>query len=602
MTVALALGLVVAGLAATWLFLRTRQLARTVRRSQQGFALAAAGANDGIWDWDIADDRMYLSPRLQEILNYRAPHDHVARPQSVIGEHLYPDERLRVLAQVEDYVVGLGGEVLEVECRWRVAPEEYRWVRLRGTALRDRGGRATRMAGSVTDIHQHKVHEQALTYQALHDTVTGLPNRTLLQDRIEQAVRAAARSGRPFALITLDLDGFEEINDTLGHRVGDEVLKEVGARLVRALRTSDTVARLGGDEFAVVLPAVAGEVYADHVARKITLALNRAFDLEQRVLHLGVAMGIALYPQHGEDADSLFRHANTALYSAKRGGSGCAIYDPAQDRDNVRRLALANDLHDALERDSLSVHFQPIVDLRAGCAIGVETLLRWQHPTQGPIRPDEIIPIAERSGLIKPLTLWVLDAALQQQAEWQRQGASLRVSVNLSVWSLQEPKLIQDIEEALAHWSTPASNLELEITESAMMSDPRRSLEILTQLSEMGVRLAVDDYGTGFSSLAYLKRLPVDSIKIDKSFIMTMDRDEEDAAIVRSTVELAHMLGLSVVAEGVESQPISDRLAALGCDMAQGYHYCRPASADTLDHWLRESPLGGPVFSRTSMS
>lgn len=582
------------------LLARVRRLERATRRSEEGFALAIAGANDGIWDWDLAADRMYVSPRLQEILAYRAEGGYVGRPLAVIGERLYPDERLPVLARIEDHFGGLGEELFEIEFRWQVAPEQYRWVLMRGKALRDARGKVMRMSGSITDIDQRKRQEQALMHQTLHDALTDLPNRTLLQDRVDQAIRAGARASRSFALLSLDIDHFQEINDTLGRAIGDEVLKEVSVRLLRTLRTSDTVARLGGDEFGLLLPEIAGEVYASHVAKKIALALNRTFDLEQHALHIGASIGIALYPQHGEDADTLFRHANTALYRAKRSGAGSAIYDPGQDQSSVRRLALANDLHEALAHDALSVHFQPIVDLRAGSVIGVETLLRWQHPPQGPIRPDEIIPLAERSDLIKPLTLWVLDAALQQQADWERQGWSLGVSVNLSVRSLQEPKLIQQIDEALAHWKVPPTKLELEITESAMMSDPRRSLEILTQLSEMGVHLAVDDYGTGFSSLAYLKRLPVDAIKIDKSFVMTMDRDEDDAAIVRSTVELAHLLGLTVVAEGVESQAISDGLAALGCDAAQGYHYCRPCSADVLGRWLGESRWGETMFTKLS--
>lgn len=277
------------------------------------------------------------------------------------------------------------------------------------------------------------------------------------------------------------------------------------------------------------------------------------------------------------------------------------MYDPDQDRGSVRRLSLANDLHEALEHDGLSVHYQPKIDLRTNAPSGVEALLRWNHPRQGRIPPDEIIPIAEQTGLIKPLTLWILDAALQQQTDWEKQGISLSVAVNLSAWSLQDPRLAQEVAEALERWNVSPTRLELEITESAMMSDPHRSLEILTQLAEMGIGLSVDDYGTGFSSLAYLKRLPVGTIKIDKSFVMSMDLDEGNAVIVRSTIELAHNLGLAVVAEGVESKIVSERLAELGCDTAQGYYYCRPDSADDILRWLRESPWGSAIARKASV-
>lgn len=597
----LAVVLAVAGTIAISLFMRVRRLERATRRSEQRFALAIAGANDGIWDWDVVRDQIYFSPRLQEILSYHPSDDIVDEPRVIFGERLHPDERLSVMAQIEDYLSGRDGELFETECRWRTEGEEYRWVLIRGRAMRNESGRAVRMSGSIGDITERKKQEQALVHQALHDSLTGLPNRILLQDRIDQAIRSASRGGKCLALLVLDIDHFKEINESLGHQVGDEVLKEIAARLARTLRTSDTVARLGGDEFGLLLPEVAGEVYANHVAKKVSIALHRTLDLEQHALHIGASLGIAVYPQHGEDAQTLIRHADMAMYAAKRNGTGCAVYEPSLDTGSARRLSLANDLHEALERDALSLAFQPIVDLRSQTTVAVETLLRWQHPKQGPIPPDEIVPIAERTGLIKPLTMWILHAALQQQAEWERQGLSLRVSVNLSVWSLQDPKLIDEVREALQQWSVPAAKLELEITEGAMMADPRRSLEILTQLREMGVGLAVDDYGTGFSSLAYLKRLPVDTIKVDKSFVMAMDKDDDDAAIVRSTIELAHILGLRVVAEGVESKAISDKLVALGCDTAQGYYYCRPAPAEACARWLKESPWGGAAFRKASM-
>jgi diguanylate cyclase (GGDEF)-like protein len=596
----LATVLALAGLVAAGLFVRMRKLQASARRSEERYALAIEGANDGIWDWDFSVDRMYLSARLRRILDVAGDRHFVEQPREFFGRGLHPDDSERVMAALNDYLERRDGELFEAECRWRIQADSFRWVLIRGKAIWDRG-RVNRMSGSITDITQRKAHEEALVHQALHDALTGLPNRMLMLDRVGQALRVAARSKQSLALVVLGIDRFKEINDTLGYGIGDQILKEIGVRLTRTLRGSDSVARIGGDEFAVLLPDVAGELYAGHVAKKISVALSRPLDLEQHALHVGVTLGIAMYPQHGTDTDELIRHADIAMNSAKRAGTACAVYDPEQDRGSVRRLSLANDLHEALEHDALSVHFQPKIDLRSNGPQGVEALLRWDHPRQGRIPPDEIIPIAEQTGLIKPLTLWVLDASLQQLVEWQRQGIELKVAVNLSMWSLQDPKFTAEVAEALARWKVPATQLELEITESAMMSDPKRSLEILTQLSQMGVGLSVDDYGTGFSSLAYLKRLPVDTIKIDKSFVMNMDLDDGNAAIVRSTIELAHNLGLTVVAEGVENEVIAARLVELGCDTAQGYHYCRPADAESCTRWLRESPWGTAAVRKSSV-
>ena len=597
----LATVLAIAGIAAAVLFVRVRRLEWVARRGEERYALAIAGANDGIWDWDLSVDRMYLSARVQEILNSKSDNHFMDKPRAQFVEHLHPEDSDRVVSQLNEYLEQRGGGLFEAECRWRADGETYRWVLIRGKARWSPEGKAQRMSGSITDITQRKTQEETLLHQALHDTLTGLPNRTLLLDRVGQAIRQAARARRGMALIVLGVDRFKEINDAFGYGVGDQILKEIAERLNRTLRGSDSVARVSGDEFAVLLPDVAGELYANHVAKKISVALSRPLDLEQNALHVAATLGIAVYPQHGDSADELIRHADIAMNAAKRAGSACGLYDPTQDRGNVRRLSLANDLHDALEKDALSVHFQPKVDLRSNASTGVEALLRWEHPRQGRIPPDEIIPIAEQTGLIKPLTLWVLDASLQQMVEWRRQGIELKVAVNLSMWSLQDPKFTDEVAESLERWKVPASQLELEITESAMMSDPTRSMDILTQLSQMGVGLSVDDYGTGFSSLAYLKRLPVDTIKIDKSFVMNMDLDDSNAVIVRSTIELAHNLGLVVVAEGVESKIIADRLAELGCDTAQGYYYCRPADGESCTRWLRESPWGTAMVKKASM-
>lgn len=431
-------------------------------------------------------------------------------------------------------------------------------------------------------IHQRQV---ALEHQALHDALTGLPNRSLLIDRMQQAIFAARRDNGELALLMMDLDRFKEINDTLGHHVGDRVLKDVAARLSQTLREMDTVARLGGDEFAILLPGTNVE-QAKLAATKTLTALHKNLEIDGHRLHCSASIGIAAFPQHGSDAQTLIQRADVAMYVAKRNKSGAAVYDPREDQHSVGRLALMSDLHNALESDELLLHYQPKIIVATGSVVGVEALLRWPHPLHGWIPPDEVIPLAEQTGLIRPLTFWVLERALRQFVRWREQGHHLSVAVNLSVYSLQDSELVSAIQRLLARYRVPAEMLYLEITESGMMSDPTHAVGVLAQLDAMGVRLAVDDFGTGFSSLAYLKQLPVDELKIDKSFVMQMTRDDNDAVIVRSIIELAHNLGLHVVAEGIENAEVWDLLHILRCDQGQGYYLSVPLPAEEFTTWL----------------
>jgi diguanylate cyclase (GGDEF)-like protein len=435
-------------------------------------------------------------------------------------------------------------------------------------------------------------YRRRLVRQALHDPLTGLPNRELFADRVGQAIRIADRELRPAALLLLDLDRFKDVNDTLGHHHGDQLLCEVGQRLSGTLRESDTVARLGGDEFAVLLPGVTAEG-ASAVAEKLRARLHQHQPLivDGVVLDLDASIGIALYPDHGGDPAELLQHADVAMYAAKQTHAGFVVYDPAVDQHSPRRLALLGGLRRALERDELVIHYQPKADLNSGQVLGVEALVRWQHPDHGLLSPGEFIPLAERTGLIHPLTRWVLDAALRQAAEWQRTGHHLSTAVNISTRCLLDPALPDQIAGQLAAWQVPASSLVLEVTESAVMADPTRALDVLARLHALGVSLAVDDFGTGYSSMAYLKELPVDELKIDRSFVSQMATSPSDATIVRSTIDLGHNLGLRVVAEGVETQDAWEKLAALGCDTAQGYLLSRPMPASDLERWLRHAPI-----------
>ncbi|HEY5594753.1 MAG TPA: EAL domain-containing protein [Nitrospiria bacterium] len=437
----------------------------------------------------------------------------------------------------------------------------------------------------------HTEAEKMIQHMAYYDALTGLPNRNMIYDRLLNAIRINADAGKSFALLLMDLDQFKEINDTLGHHRGDLLLQQVGLRLQAALRPSDIVARLGGDEFAVMLP-LSGSGDAELVAQKVMKALEPPFMIEGLPVAVEASIGIAIYPDHGANPDSLMQRADVAMYAAKKTGSGFIIYDAEHDRHSPRRLALMGELRQAIEHNHLFLHYQPKIDLKTRRIIGVEALARWKHPEHGFIPPDEFIPPAEQTGLIKPLTLWIFNKAQRQCLAWRREGRPLTMSVNLSARNLLDPHLPDQLAKLMQTSSGAPEGLELEITESAFMADPGRALESIIRLRTLGIRFSIDDFGIGYSSLAYLKKLPVDSIKIDKSFVINMAGNQNDAVIVRSTIDLAHNLGLKVIAEGVENQDIWDRLSALGCDEAQGYYMARPMPAEELTRWLDESPWG----------
>ena len=433
-------------------------------------------------------------------------------------------------------------------------------------------------------------------HQALHDALTNLPNRRLFRDRVHQTVVNGKRTGVPAAVMILDLDRFKEVNDTLGHHIGDLLLQQVGVRLQSTLREGDTIARLGGDEFAILLPTVAGEAAAAQVARKIVEVLEEPFTLKGWTFDIEASIGIALFPEHGHSVDTLMQRADVAMYLAKESRAGYEVYHADRDRHSPRRLALLGELRRGIEDGHLVVHYQPKADMRTGGIRGVEALVRWAHPEHGHIPPDEFIPLAEHTGLIRALTLFVLNESLRQCRAWQDEGLRLGVAVNLSVRNLYDPSFADEVRRLLDTWRVEPHMLELEITESVIMADPMRAMSVLARLSALGVGLSLDDFGVGYSSLTYLKKLPVTEIKIDKSFVMNICTDESDALIVRSTIGLARSLGLRVVAEGVETEDAWARLVALGCDIAQGYHLCRPKPAEELAAWLATVPIAAEPY------
>ena len=426
-------------------------------------------------------------------------------------------------------------------------------------------------------------------YHASHDVLTGLPNRLLLHDRLEHDLALARRDGTALCVMILDLDDFKDVNDTLGHLHGDLLLQAIGPRLREVLRETDTLARLGGDEFAIVLPGVSGLEDAITVSAKITEALERPFTAAGMWLDVRTSIGIACFPEDGDDVGILLRHADVALYKAKSSKSAWEVYSADEDEHTRERLALAAQLRRGIANGELELHYQPKFSLPAGELREVEGLVRWRHPQLGLLAPDTFIPLAEQTGLISPLTERVLDEALRQARSWHDVGFDIRVSVNLSTRNLVDRGLATTLQGLLGKWRLGASALQLEITESALIDEARRATTALEALSSLGIRLAIDDFGTGYSSLTYLKRLPVSEIKIDRSFVANMLTSREDAVIVRSTIELARNLGLETTAEGVEEESTCRQLTAWGCDFAQGFFLGRPVKGSDV---IREADRG----------
>jgi diguanylate cyclase (GGDEF)-like protein/PAS domain S-box-containing protein len=448
-------------------------------------------------------------------------------------------------------------------------------------SLHESQGEAIYVRGHAQDITERTRAEAALRRQALHDGLTGLPNRELLNARLEEAIDGAGDDGSTFALLLLDLDHFKDVNDALGHHAGDLLLRLIGPRLQGPLRPEDTLARLGGDEFAVLMPGT-DEASARAAGRKLLRTLDEPFDLDGSSVDIGGSLGVVLFPEHGQDAEVLMRRADVAMYVAKRAGNGCVVYDREQDHHSPEGLAFRRELRQAIDHGELELYYQPKRACLGGRLMGMEALVRWPHPTRGLVMPDEFIPLAEQTGLIAALSHWVLEAAVRQCRIWKDSGLEIPVAVNLSMRDLHDVRLPDTIEHLLAVWDVPPRLLHVEITESSLMVDPDRARQTVARLSKLGVQIAIDDFGAGYSSLAYLKKLPVDELKIDRSFVSDMGTDPSDRAIVRSTIELAHNLGLRVVAEGVEDEATARLLTELGCDEAQGYHLGRPQPAAAI--------------------
>jgi diguanylate cyclase (GGDEF)-like protein/PAS domain S-box-containing protein len=561
-------------------FQRTRA-EEALRESEERYALAMEGARDGLWDWNLRTNEMYFSTRWKALLGY-AEHEIASRPEEWLSR-IHEDDRARVGSAIAQHVDG-SSEYFEDEHRILRRDGEYRWVLSRGLAVRDGEGRATRLAGSLTDITERKTAEAQLLHTALHDSLTGLSNRALFTDRLDHAItRVKRRPDLRFAVLFLDLDRFKVLNDSMGHVTGDELLIAIGQRLRALLRPTDLIARLGGDEFAVLLEDLQDDSEAVDIAERILQDLKRPFRLQGHEAFTTASIGIAPSAPSYDRAEEWIRDADTAMYRAKSlGKARHVVFDTAMHVRAVALLQMETDLRKALETQEFHLHYQPIVALESGRIVGFEALARWQHAKRGPITPSEFIPVAEETGLIVPMGWWAVREACRQMQAWHRHFPSaqpLTVSVNLSVKQFSQPDLVDQIQRILRDTGCPANALKVEITESAIMEHAGFATRMLASLRDVGVQLSIDDFGTGYSSLSYLPRLPIDTLKIDRAFISQMDGDGENAEIARTIVTLARNLNMNVVAEGIETTEQLTQLTALQCQYGQGWLFSPPLDA-----------------------
>jgi len=561
-----------------------------IRESEYRFELAVKGSNDGIWDWDIKRDRTYISARWKTMIGF----DEKSRFDNIEAwiDNIHSEDQEIFRSALKTH---LSGESPYFICEHRMLHHDgtYRWMLARGLAVRDTAGKATRIAGSLSDINENKHTEHQLLKDALHDSLTGLPNRALFTDRVTQAIsRTMRNSDFLFAVMFLDFDRFKMVNDSLGHSYGDQMLIEISYRLRDCVREIDTVARLGGDEFAILLEDIDAEDEAEEVARRINKLLGGPFRLADKDIVSNASIGIAFSSLGYSHPEEMIRDADIAMYQAKaQGRARHIVFDKGMHVLAVTQLEIETDLRNAIEEEEFLLYYQPVMNADNEKISGFEALIRWQHPRRGFVPPGDFIAIAEETKLIIPIGRWVIREACKQARIWQRAfpKQELNVSVNIAPQQFTDPNLIDDIRNALAETKLPGQRLKVEITESAIMENPHEVTHRLNQIREMGVQLHVDDFGTGYSSLSHLHRFPIDALKVDRSFVISMGESDENMEIVRTIIALAHNLKLKTVAEGVETRGALEQLKKLGCDFLQGYFFSRPLEVSEATKFISKN-------------
>jgi len=563
-----------------------------LRESEQRYALAVRGANDGLWDWDLTTGELYVSPRWKSMLGYQG----IEIGDTIEGffGRVHPDDLPHLEVVFESHARG-ADEHFEYEHRMLTADGDVKWVLTRGVAVGDGSGRTIRMAGSQTDITARKHAEQQLQHDAFHDGLTGLANRALFVDRLAMAIASAQRNSTlPFAVLFFDLDRFKNINDSLGHSVGDHVLQRTAQRLVQFLRPGDTVARLGGDEFAILLTRVEDVTGAIHVAERVMHVVSKRMTINGHDVFVTASVGIALSTTSAANPDGILRDADIAMYRAKAAGKArYEVFDRDMHVNAVRLLRLETDLRRSVERGDFVMHYQPIVSLESGRIVGFEGLVRWQHPERGLVAPAQFIAVAEETGLIVPMGWWVLRESCQQANRWQRRfpaNPPLYISVNVSGKLFRNADATDRLVAILTETQLMPETLRLEVTENVVMDHGEEVLGRLAEIRAMGVQLSIDDFGTGYSSLSYLQRFHYDELKIDRSFVSEMGGAGDSHTIVETILALADSLGIGVIAEGVETADQVAKLRKMRCPHGQGFWFARPMDPASATDLIASAP------------